>query len=131
MEDTAKVCRKCGQILTLDMFYKDSRYKDGYTNYCKACCVATNKTNRQLKRSQAKHITNKLTELNCATTNEEAIMLGINIIEYALDSFKTSFVEYILDEIMLSAEDKRALVKHTKDQIDTFKKDLQEMGSVL
>jgi hypothetical protein len=33
-----KVCSKCGDEKSLNLFYKNRMCKDGYRNYCKECC---------------------------------------------------------------------------------------------
>jgi len=33
----AKKCTKCGEVLTLDKFHKDPRYKGGVIGQCKKC----------------------------------------------------------------------------------------------
>lgn len=35
--DMEKVCKKCGEIKQLELFTKDIKCKDGYTNRCKVC----------------------------------------------------------------------------------------------
>lgn len=32
-----KICKKCGQEKPISEFRKDSKYKDGRTNFCKSC----------------------------------------------------------------------------------------------
>lgn len=32
-----KTCKKCNTSKTLDEFYENSKYKGGYTTYCKTC----------------------------------------------------------------------------------------------
>ena len=32
-----KKCKHCNQELSIDRFYKDKHYKDGYKNICKNC----------------------------------------------------------------------------------------------
>lgn len=34
---TSKVCYKCKREKKIESFYKDKRYKDGHTSYCKIC----------------------------------------------------------------------------------------------
>jgi hypothetical protein len=38
-----KLCKKCNQLLDINMFYKDSRSKSGVTSYCKECNKALTK----------------------------------------------------------------------------------------
>ena len=42
-----KVCSKCGRILPVDNFYKDSKAKDGLQCWCKGCKSEHNQTHRQ------------------------------------------------------------------------------------
>ena len=45
-----KSCAKCGEIKSLDEFYKAANMRSGRYSYCKLCCQA----NRRLTRSQTK-----------------------------------------------------------------------------
>jgi len=40
-----KTCTKCNTSKQQDEFYKNSKYKDGYTTYCKSCM-------REIKKAQ-------------------------------------------------------------------------------
>lgn len=45
MDNTAKTCKKCGKLLTLDHFPKSVIAHDGHRNTCKDCIrVSRNKT---------------------------------------------------------------------------------------
>ena len=46
-----KECRDCHQILTIDNFYKNTRYKDGYFSRCKICHNTKDKTGYIVKRT--------------------------------------------------------------------------------
>jgi len=46
IESDAKVCRICGELRSLDDYYKDSNMSDGHRNECKVCQNAKRKQRR-------------------------------------------------------------------------------------
>ncbi|MZK53479.1 HNH endonuclease [Clostridium beijerinckii] len=49
-----KICNKCGQELSLEMFYKDKKAKDGYRNPCKVCVKKYYEENKEKYRENNK-----------------------------------------------------------------------------
>lgn len=51
-----KKCFKCGQVLSLDNFYKHNQMRDGYLNKCKSCTKNDVKENYILKSEDEEFI---------------------------------------------------------------------------
>ena len=49
-----KVCSKCGRILPVDNFYKDSKAKDGLQCWCRECCSKYRQTYNQTHKEYYK-----------------------------------------------------------------------------
>lgn len=49
-ELVTKICKKCGQVKSIEEFGKDARSRDGYSIYCKDCrCDISSKSYEKTK----------------------------------------------------------------------------------
>ena len=56
MENSTKVCSKCGEEKSISEFHKDKSTKDGLKSYCKSCAKEYKKAYRHTKEGLARQI---------------------------------------------------------------------------
>jgi hypothetical protein len=56
-----KICKECEESLSIDNFYKNKNYKDGYFSKCKVCIGKKNKENKEKRKkyNQKHYVKNK------------------------------------------------------------------------
>lgn len=79
---THKVCSKCKKEQTIDQFFPDERYKDGYMGLCKACRRLNTKRYKEKHpeyKERIKELNRKRKSENNLLNNVDNIIGGWNI----------------------------------------------------